>query len=100
MHQVAVGATVQAARQDEGGVRPDRVLDFDVVPVDARRQVAGRVRHKAEREGLGRLRNQIRIPTLDEVVLPGRAAEIRTVLSRSDSSPRTLRSRRLGWRYD
>src|SRR5436309_136899 len=97
MYQIAVGAGVQTARQDEGGVRADRVLDLDVVPVDTRRQVADRVHYKAECVRLGPFRSQIRIPTLYEVVLSGWAAEIRTVLARGDAAPRTLRSRRLGW---
>src|SRR6266571_2705408 len=99
MHQVAVGAAVQAARQDEGRAGSDRVLDFDVVPVDARREVASRVHHKTERIRIGLLGRQVRVSALDEVVLPCRAVEVRTVLSRGDSRKRTLRGRGLGWCY-
>src|SRR5882762_1729879 len=99
-HLVAVGAAIQAAHQDEGRAGGDRVVDFDVVPVDARREVANRVHHKTERERSGLLGRQIRVSALDEVVLPRRAGEIRTtVLSRGDSRPRTLRGAGLGWSY-
>src|SRR5207247_10591909 len=99
MHQVAVGAAIQAAHQDEGRTGPDRVLDLDAVPVDARREVAGRIHHKTERVRIGLLGRQIRVSALDEVVLPRRAAELPTILKRGDARKRTLRGRGLGWCY-
>src|SRR6266496_6781629 len=99
MHLVAVDVVVQAVHQDEGRTGPDRVLDLDAVPVDARREVAGRVHHKTERERIGLLGRQIRVSALDEVVLPCRAAEVCTILSRGDARTRTLRGRGLGWCY-
>src|SRR3954467_3175358 len=99
MHQVAVGAAVQAAHQDEGGVRADRVLDLDVVPVDARREVADRGHYETKRVGLSLLRGEIHIPTLEKVVLPRRTVEVRVIDARTRSSAGTLcrcRFRRTG----
>ena len=53
---------------------PDRVLDLDVEPVDGQREARqeARLEHDAERVGVGRFRQQVRVAAEQAVILVGR----------------------------